>query len=259
MSRPVKANADEPDTGSSAASPASGRATKAAGEENGEAGNISRFRQDIEGGQDWTAALVDAMARWTAPEDTHRGRRLRFFISGEAFDWPLLAQRLCSVANDLIPGSEREDLLLRGQLPDRLAPRSIGDLMKERLGVDKYRGYLNFHYGVTVEEALLHAVEAEVRKRNVSGGARYRTDETEEAFERLYGAPRDQLVAEFRADTGARLGKGMSLRQGRELTYWLFGYRVKHSDQAKMASDTKKGLDQMARLAAQAQMRRRRD
>ena len=182
---------------------------------------------------------------------------MRFFISGEAFDWPLLAQRLCAAANDLIPGNEREDLLLMGRLPDRLAPRSVGDLMKERLGVDKYRGYLNFHYGVTVEEALLHAVEGEVRKRNVSGGARYRTDETEEAFERLYGAPRDQLVAEFRADTGARLGKGMSLRQGRELTYWLFGYRVKHSDQAKMASDTKKGLDQMAKLAAQAQSRRR--
>jgi len=254
----VKADADEPDSGSRTTPAPSGRPAKAAGDALDEAGNMDRFRGDIQGGEDWIIALVDAMARWTAPEATHRGRRLRFFISGEAFDWPLLAQRLCAVANDLIPGNEREGLLLRGQLPDRLSPRTIGDLMKERLGVDKYRGYLNFHYGVTVEEALLHAVEGEVRKRNVSGGARYRTDETEEAFERLYGAPRDQLIAEFRADTGARLGKGMSLRQGRELTYWLFGYRVKHSDQAKMASDTKKGLDQMAKLAAQAQLRRRR-
>ncbi len=220
--------------------------------------NIERFRKDIERGEEWAFALIDAMARWSAPEDTHRGRRLRFFISGEAFDWPLLAQRLCAGASDLIPVDERDDLLLRGRLPDRLRAYSLGDIMKARLGIEKYRGYLNFHYGVTVEEALLHAVEGEVRKRNVARGARYLTDETEEAFERLYGAPRDELVAAFRADTGARLGKGMSLRQGRELTYWLFSYRVKHSDQAKMASDTKKGLNQLGKLAARAQLRRRR-
>ena len=221
-----------------------------------EAANLERFRKDIERGEEWALALIDAMGRWSAPEDTHRGRRLRFFISGEAFDWPLLAQRLCAAANDLIPGDEREDLLLKGRLPDRLGAYSLGDMMKARLGVEKYRGYLNFHYGVIVEEALLHAVEGEVRKRNLARGARYLTDETEEAFERLYGAPREQLITEFKADTGARLGKGMSLRQGRELTYWLFSYRVKHSDQAKMASDTKKGLDQLAKLAAQAQLRR---
>ena len=223
-----------------------------------ESANIERFRKDIERGEEWAPALIDAMARWSAPEDTHRGRRLRFFISGEAFDWPLLALRLCAGANDLIPVDERDDLLLRGRLPDRLGAYSLGDMMKARLGVEKYRGYLNFHYGVTVEEALLHAVEGEVRKRNLARGARYLTDETEEAFERLYGAPREQLISEFRANTGARLGKGMSLRQGRELTYWLFSYRVKHSDQAKMASDTKKGLDQLAKLAAQAQLRRQR-
>jgi hypothetical protein len=222
-----------------------------------EAANLERFRNDIERGEEWAHALIDAMARWSAPEDTHRGRRLRFFISGEAFDWPLLAQRLCGAATDLIPAVERDDLLLRGRLPDRLGANSLGDMMKSRLGVEKHRGYLNFHYGVTVEEALLHAVEGEVRKRNLARGARYLTDETEEAFERLYGAPRDQLIAEFKSDTGARLGRGMSQRQGRELTYWLFSYRVKNADQAKMASDTKKGLDQLAKLAARAQLRGR--
>ena len=255
MSRRVNADPDESGTEGSDVSAANGKAPAA--HHTPEAATLERFRRDIDRGEDWVTAMIDAMARWSAPEATHRGRRLKFFISGEAFDWPLLAQRLCADANDLIPGDEREDLLLRGLLPDRLAPRALSDLMKDRLGVDKYRGYLNFHYGVTVEEALLHAVEGEVRKRNLSRGARYLTDETDEAFERLYGAPRDQLIAEFRADTGARLGKGMSLRQGRELTYWLFGYRVKHSDQAKTASDTKKGLDQLARLGAQAQSRHR--
>ncbi len=218
----------------------------------GEAANLKLFRQALEEGQEWVLAMIDAMARWSAPEGVHRGRRESYFIAGEAFDWPLLAQRLCAAGGGLIPGSEREDLLLRGNLPGRLGDRSIGDLMKERLGVEKYRGYLNFYYGVTVEEAILHAVEEEVRKGNLARGARYRTDETDEAFERLYGARREDLVAEFRADTGVKVSRGISLRQTRELTYWLFGYRVKNSDKAKVASDTKKGLDQLTRLADQA-------
>lgn len=238
------------DTDAAASDPSSGSGVD-------EAANLSRFRRDIESGGEWAFALFDAMARWTAPEDTHRGRRLRFFIAGEAFDWPLLAYRLCSEATDLIPADEREDLLLRGRLPQRLAERSISDLMKERLSVEKYRGFLNFHYGVTVEEALLHAVEEEIRKRNLGSGARYRTDEPDEAFERLYGEPRETLLAQFKTETGARLGRGMSLRQGRELTYWLFSYRIENSEQAKLASDTKKGLLQLSRLAARAQAHRR--
>ena len=167
----------------------------------GEAANLKLFRRALDEGQEWVLAMIDAMSRWSAPEGIHRGRRESYFIAGEAFDWPLLAQRLCTEVGGLIPGSEREDLLLRGLLPGRLGDQSIGDLMKEGLGVEKYRGYLNFYYGVTVEEAILHAVEDEVRKGNLARGARYRTDETDEAFERLYGARRDDLIVEFRAAT----------------------------------------------------------
>ena len=223
----------------------------------GEAENLKTFRQALKDGQEWVLAMIDAMARWSAPEGVHRGRRESYFIAGEAFDWPLLAQRLCAEVGSLIPGPEREDLLLRGLLPARLDERSIGDLMKERLGVEKYRGYLNFYYGVSVEEAILHAVEDEVRKGNLARGARYRTDETDVAFKRLYGASREDLIAEFRTETGARVSRGISLRQARELTYWLFGYRVKNSDKAKVASDTKKGLDELARLADRARAKRR--
>lgn len=222
-----------------------------------ETANLDLFRQAVAGGADWVLAMIDAMARWSSPEGTHRGRRQRYFIAGEAFDWPLLAGRLCSEAGRLIPAAERDDLLLRGNMPARMGDRAIGDLMKERLGVEKYRGYLNYYYGVTVEEAILHAVEEEVRKDNLAKGVRYRTDEADDAIERLYGASREELVASFRSETGTRVSRGISLRQSRELTYWLFGYRVRNSDKAKVASDTKKGLDQLARLAEQARAGRR--
>ncbi|GAJ03845.1 unnamed protein product, partial [marine sediment metagenome] len=32
-----------------------------------------------------------------------------------------------------------------------------------------------------------------------------------------------------------------------EFTYWLFKYRLNHCDKARVASDTKKGLEQLNR------------
>ena len=36
--------------------------------------------------------------------------------------------------------------------------------------------------------------------------------------------------------------------QHREFTYWLFKFRVKNSDKAKVASDTTKGLNYLERI-----------
>jgi hypothetical protein len=47
----------------------------------------------------------------------------------------------------------------------------------------------------------------------------------------------------------------MALRESKEFTYWLFKYRVKHSEPARMASDTKKGLDQLQKMRAAAKGR----
>jgi hypothetical protein len=41
----------------------------------------------------------------------------------------------------------------------------------------------------------------------------------------------------------------MSVTQLKEFTYWLFKYRLKTSDKAKIASDTKKGLDALHQMA----------
>jgi hypothetical protein len=40
----------------------------------------------------------------------------------------------------------------------------------------------------------------------------------------------------------------MSMSESKEFTYWLFKYRVARSDKARIASDTRKGLDQLARM-----------
>ena len=38
------------------------------------------------------------------------------------------------------------------------------------------------------------------------------------------------------------------MAESREFNYWLFKYRVKNCDKARIASDTRKGLDQLERM-----------
>ncbi len=78
---------------------------------------VSRFRHALEKGRSWPVALLEAIASWTGARETYKGRVLNYFIGGEAFDWPLLAERLCDVAADLIPESDREELFFLGRLP----------------------------------------------------------------------------------------------------------------------------------------------
>ena len=205
-----------------------------------------RFRHAVEGGQPWAVALLEAIAGWTDARESHRGRSFDYFIGGEAFDWLLLAERLCEAAGGLIPDEEKEELLFTGKLPSEFDLSRFKDLM----GVEKYRGYLNYFYGITVEESLQLAAELEVEKRHLSNGHRYWHDFSEEAFQRVYRSSRSTLIEAFRKDRGYAAKDSMGLSESKEFTYWLFNYRLKTSDQAKTASDTRKGLMQLRRMEA---------
>ncbi len=205
-----------------------------------------RFRRAEEGGQPWAMALLEAIAGWTDARESYQGRSFDYFIGGEAFDWLLLAERLCKAAEGLIPEGEKEELLFTGKLPQEFDLSRFKGLM----GVEKYRGYLNYFYGVTVEESLQLAAELEVEKRYLSNGHRYRQDFSEEAFQRVYRSPRTALVEAFRKDRDYKAKDSMALSESKEFTYWLFKHRVKTSDQAKTASDTRKGLMQLRRMEA---------
>ena len=212
---------------------------------------IGQFRTALEKGQPWPEALLDAMGAWPVAEEVHRKRRRRYFIGGEAFDWVLLAERLLDASDGLVPKREREDLLLRGRFPEEFDE----DVLRGRLGVEKYRGYLNFFYGVTVEEALQLAAEEQAHKRHLSNGVRYKVDVTDEAFRAIYDGSLEEMLAKFREDVGLPNRHTMGLRESKEFTYWLFKYRVKNSEPARMASDTKKGLDQLQKMRATAKGR----
>ncbi len=204
---------------------------------------IAYFKQSLASGKHWYLALLGAMGLWTSAEEVHDGRAYRYLIDGEAFDWLLLAERLCGTVDDLLPEDEKNNLLFRGVPPLELGAGEVNKL----IGDKKYRQYLNYFYGVTIEEALLLAVQEEIDKERRVGGLRTKTDSSEEAYRRIYNAARESLLARFRQEKGYPQTASISLSELKEFTYWLFKYRLKESEKARIASDTRKGLEYLKR------------
>ncbi len=214
---------------------------------------VEHLNAALADGRDWPEALLEAMALWTAPEEAYGGRTYNYFIAGEAFDWLLLAERLLNESRDVVPEDEVETLIFEGRFPSRFDTERIPEL----LGGDKYRGYLNYHYGVTVEEALQLACEMELRKRDTSNGVRYRTAYAEQVFPLLYRKSREELLRMFRETEGLDPEAVSSMAEHRAFTYWLFKYRWSNSDKARIASDTTKGLRQLERMENASRRRTR--
>ena len=202
---------------------------------------VRYLEQAIASGKHWYIALLEAIGLWTVAEEVHNGRHYHYLIAGEAFDWLLLAERLCEVADGLLPDEEKTALLFHGQPPLNLTKEKF----KELIGSAKYQQYLNYFYGITVEEVLILAVREEVRKERRASGYNREHDVANEAYRRIYGATEAVLLKHFRKEKGCRHLESISLTELREFTYWLFKYRLEHCDKARIASDTKKALQQL--------------
>jgi len=202
---------------------------------------IRHLRQAIVNGQHWYIALLEAIGLWTTAEETYDGRTYCYLIAGEAFDWLLLAERLCQTVDELLPQDELADFLLHGKPPVDLD----NNRFKELIGSTKYHQYLNYFYGVTVEEALILAVREEVRKERRTLGLNAELDYDIEVYLRIYGTTKAVLLKRFRREKGYRQLKSIGLTELKEFTYWLFKYRLKQCNKARVASDTTKALQQL--------------
>ncbi len=214
---------------------------------------IARFREDVRAGAHWFEALLDAIGRWRAPDETHGGRRYDYLIAGEAFDWLLLAERLLDEIPEMAPTNEVEALLFTGRWPVELDD----DEFAARLGAAKYSAHLNYTYGVLVEQALQLGVEEEIHKENHSSPWGDDMRAHEGMFQRVYGADREHLRAAYYEQTGTMLEDDISLSEWETFVYWLFKQRLKRQDKARVASDTRKGLAQLSRMELAVSERRR--
>lgn len=204
---------------------------------------IQHLKEAIAAGKHWYLALLEAIGMWTSVEENYGGRHYRYLIGGEAFDWLLLAERLCEEINGLIPEEERIALLFFDRPPIELTKEQF----KRLIGNAKYKAYLNYLYGVLVEEALILSITEEVRKERRTLGLPENAIVADEAYRRIYGASQESLLKQFREDRGYRQRQSITLDELKEFSYWLFKYRLKRCEKAKVASDTKKALLQLHR------------
>ena len=206
---------------------------------------IDYLRQVIVAGEHWYIALLKAMSRWSQAEEEIDGRKFQYLIGGEAFDYLLLCERLIDELGGMVGARDRDALLFHGHPPLEIEDEEFQEL----IGTPKYQAYLNYLYGVVVEESLQLAVEEEVAKEHHGHVWSAGRSETETAFERLYGKPQTDLLQEFLKERGADLeSKELQYTELKEFTYWLFKYRVRSHEGARVASDTRKGLAALSRV-----------
>jgi hypothetical protein len=207
---------------------------------------IGYLRGLIAGGEHWYLAMLRAMSRWSLAEETVDDRRYHYLIGGEAFDWLLLAERLLDQLDGLVPVEEREALLFHGHPPLEVDEEEFQEL----IGTPKYQAHLNYLYGVTVEEALQQAVEDEIAKEKHGHVFTFEDKEESTAFTRIYGRSQQELLRMFQREKALAPTDLLLLSDVKEFTYWLFKYRVKNCDPARVASDTRKGLATLSRVEA---------
>ncbi|MCX6005167.1 MAG: hypothetical protein NT082_05795 [Chloroflexi bacterium] len=207
----------------------------------GDAHAIQYLKDAIRNGHHWYLALLGAIRLWKSPEETYNGELYRYLIGGQAFDWLRLAERLCEEIKEHVSENEIVALLFFDRPPVKLTEAEF----KEILGPSKYRAYLNYLYGVLIEQALILANIYEVRKKSLV--PLKPDDEMERAYCRIYRSGQEELLETFRKEMKYPRLKSITFSEMKEFTYWLFKYRVRKSEKPKIASDTKKALTLMYR------------
>jgi hypothetical protein len=198
---------------------------------------IRHLRDSITAGKHWYLALLEAVNMWQIAEEKVGKRKYNYIIGGDAFDWLLLAERLCRTGDEMIPEDEKFALLFNGEPPLEIEQEQF----KRLIGEQKYQQQLNYFYGITIEEVLLQVVEDEVRKEK---SLDYITEESisNEAYRRIYDLTQAEMLKLFKREKGHHYLHEMDMTTLKEFTYWSFKYRVKTCDKARIASDTKKAL-----------------
>jgi hypothetical protein len=212
---------------------------------------IEYLHDTIEAGDHWYLAMLKTMARWTLAEEEVGGRRYRYLIGGEAFDWLLLAERLLDELDGGVGAEERAALLFNSRPPLELEEEEFQAL----IGTPKYQAYLNFLYGVVVEEALQLAVEEEIAKEQHAQVWSAAHMDGAGVYQRVYGRPLDDLRGEFQKERGLEQSDKIDFLDLKEFTYWLFKFRVRSGEGARVASDTRKGLAALSRVEAASRKR----
>ena len=207
--------------------------------------SMKYFKNSLSQGKEWVSELIKSMSLWTLEEEIYNGKHNKYLIDGEAFDWLLLARRLLDAIGDLVPTTEKNRLLLSEDISDLMSQ----DEFKNLLGPEKYSAYLNYWYGIVVEEAVIRSAEEEEGKGMPRSGKIGKARIRQKAYEKLYGLNQEELYNTYLSDKGYQKTPSFNVGIAKEFTYWLFKYRLVNSEGERVASDTRKGLLLLNKMA----------
>ena len=207
---------------------------------------LVELRESISAGHDWYRAMLHAIRLWPCDDEEIDGETYVYLIDDEALDLMRLCERMSIAIADLVPEEQIIELLTHDNPPSEVSREEL----KSLLGPEKYRGYLSYLYGVLVEELVPLAVLDELRKSRRAAGLTRSDVDADEAYEYVYGSGKLKLADLFQTDRGLPHRRSMTLTQMKDFTYWLFKLRLRSSDKARVASDTKRALTTLHRHTA---------
>ena len=162
---------------------------------------LGQLKQDLAASRHPGESLLLACSKWSLSAEMVNGVYYEYVLAQEAFDLISLMNRLAIDCKGLIPAKDLSDAVFA----DEYELVSSGENLRGLLGPVKYNQYLNYFYGVLLEEILIFAIEDEVRKMYTSNGFRNVARETDIALTRLYGASERTLLDRYCQELGVYL------------------------------------------------------
>ena len=176
--------------------------------------------------------ILSMIRLWKIKKNSHYD----YLVGNEALNWKRLAVQ---ILNNI---KIKENLLIEIyqwlSIPEIYSGLSEFQF-RQLIGFEKYTSYLSYFYGVLIERSILCYVERENYKKRISNG-KSTVNVLNVSYEHIYGFSFINLYEEY-CKKSAILNKKHYEYDDENFTYYCFKKRIKDSEPAKLASDTKKG------------------
>ena len=194
---------------------------------------IQELRNEVSRGENWQKSIAQYIGLWTEKEEFYRGYKYIYLIDDEALDWLTLTERLVSSIKSYITKEEYNYVSTSGLLPDK----DIYKYIKETIPKKKLSQMRNFYYGIIIENLIYHYKILEYQKNTIVV-----EDNDQKFYEEIYNKPIEVLYEMFYKEKKTINKNKLNFHELKLFSYWLFKYRLKHSDKTKMAHETNTAL-----------------
>ena len=194
---------------------------------------IQELRNEVSQGENWQKSVAKYIGLWNEKEEFYRGYKYIYLIDDEALDWLNLTERLVSSIKSYITKEEYNYVSTSGLLPDQ----EIYNYIKKTIPKKKLSQMRNFYYGIIIENLIYHYKILEYQKNTIVV-----EDNDQRFYEEIYNKPIEVLYEIFYKERRTINKNKLNFHELKLFSYWLFKYRLKHSDKTKMAHETNTAL-----------------